>query len=140
MASTIAKAVDPTRSRAETARIISPARAGILPIRAGNTLPLTGLPGHPLLDVGSSVLTMATRQPATSGRYGSPDTARDAVNAHVRITVLGRPSSTYRLGRWRPSGRSASAGTYPARSTGLIPRDTLVGGLPDGASPAETGS
>jgi DNA-binding CsgD family transcriptional regulator len=94
MAPTIAKAVDPTRSLAEMARIISPAGAGILLTRAGNTLPLAGLPGHPLLDVGSTVLAVATRQLPTSGGYGSflcPDAAHDAVNSHVRITVLACP-------------------------------------------------
>src|SRR4029453_10395362 len=69
MAPTIAKAVDPMRSFAEMARILSPARAGILLTRAGNTLPLGGLPGHPLLDVGSTVLAVATRQLPTSGGY-----------------------------------------------------------------------
>jgi DNA-binding CsgD family transcriptional regulator len=94
MAPTIAKAVDPTRSFAEMARIINPARAGIFLTRAGNTLPLTGLPGHPLLDVGSTVLAVASRQLPTSGGYGSflcPDTAHDAVNSHVRITILACP-------------------------------------------------
>jgi DNA-binding CsgD family transcriptional regulator len=94
MAPTIAKAVDPTRSLAELARIINPARAGTLLTRAGNTLPLTGLPGHQLLDVGSAVLAVATQQLLTSGGYGSflcPDTAHDAVTSHVRITMLACP-------------------------------------------------
>jgi DNA-binding CsgD family transcriptional regulator len=94
MAPTIAKAVDPTRSLAGMARIINPAGAGILLTRAGNTLPLSGLPGHPLLDVGSTVLAVATRQLPTSGGYGSflcPDAAQDAVTSHVRITVLACP-------------------------------------------------
>src|SRR4051794_8578971 len=59
IAPTIAKAVDSTRSLAEMARILSPARAGIVLTRAGNTLPLGGLPGHRLLDVGSTVLAVA---------------------------------------------------------------------------------
>ena len=95
MAPTIAKAVDPTRSLAGMARILNPARAGILLTRAGNTLPLGGLPGHPLLDVGSTVLAVAARQLPTSGGYGSflcPDAARDAGNSHVRITVLACPA------------------------------------------------
>jgi DNA-binding CsgD family transcriptional regulator len=94
MAPTIAKAVDPTRSLAEMARIIGPARAGILLTRAANTLPLAGLPGHPLLDVGSTVLAVATRQLRAGGGYGSflcPDTAPDAVHTHVRITMLACP-------------------------------------------------
>jgi DNA-binding CsgD family transcriptional regulator len=94
MAPTIAKAVDPTRSLAEMARIIDPTRAGIVLTRAGNTLPLPGLPGHPLLDAGSAVLAVAIRQLPSSGGYGSflcPDTAHDAVNSHVRITVLACP-------------------------------------------------
>jgi DNA-binding CsgD family transcriptional regulator len=94
MAPTIAKAVDPTRSLAEMARIINPARAGILLTRAGNALPLTGLPGHPLLGIGSTVLAVAARQLSTSGGYGSflcPDAADDAVTSHVRITMLACP-------------------------------------------------
>src|SRR3954453_3052753 len=80
MAPTIAKAVDSTRSLAQMARILSPARAGILLTRAGNTLPLAGLPGHPLVDVGSTVLAVAIGQLPTSGGYGSflcPDGARE---------------------------------------------------------------
>jgi DNA-binding CsgD family transcriptional regulator len=94
MAPTIAKAVDPTRSLAEMARIINPARAGILLTRAGNALPLTGLPSHQLLDVGSAVLAVAARQLPTSGGYGSflcPDAAHDAVTSHIRITLLACP-------------------------------------------------
>ena len=95
MAPTIAKAVDPTRSLAEMARILSPARAGIVLTRAGNTLPLGGLPGHPLLDVGSTVLAVAARQLRASSGYGSflcPDAAHDAVTSHVRITMLACPA------------------------------------------------
>jgi DNA-binding CsgD family transcriptional regulator len=94
MAPTIAKAVDPTRSLAEMARIINPARAGILLTRAGNALPLNGLPSHQLLDVGSAVLAVAARQLPTSGGYGSflcPDAAHDAVTSHIRITLLACP-------------------------------------------------
>ncbi|GAA0813314.1 LuxR C-terminal-related transcriptional regulator [Spirilliplanes yamanashiensis] len=94
LAPTIAKAVDPTRSIAEMARIVSPARAGILLTRAGNALPLSGLPGHPLLDVGSTVLAVVARQLLGSGGYGSflcPDGAPDAVRSHVRITLLACP-------------------------------------------------
>jgi DNA-binding CsgD family transcriptional regulator len=97
MAPTIAKAVDPTRSLAGMARIMNPARAGILLTRAGKPLPLTGLPGHPLLDVGSTVLAVANRQLPISGGYGSflcPDAAHDAVNSHVRITMLACPPDT----------------------------------------------
>jgi DNA-binding CsgD family transcriptional regulator len=94
MAPTIAAAVDPTRSLAGMARIISPARAGILLTREGKALPLNGLPGHPLLNVGSSVLAVATRQLPVSGGYGSflsPDATQDAVDSHVRITMLACP-------------------------------------------------
>jgi DNA-binding CsgD family transcriptional regulator len=97
MAPTIAKAVDPTRSLAGLALIINLAQAGILLTRGGNTLPLTGLPGHRLLDVGSTVLAVAARQLPASGGYGSflcPDAAHDAVNSHVRITMLTCPPGT----------------------------------------------
>jgi DNA-binding CsgD family transcriptional regulator len=95
MAPTIANAVDPTRSLAEMARIINPAQAGIVLTRAGNTLPLGGLPSHRLLDVGLPLLAVAARQLHTSGGYGSflcPDTAHDAVTSHFRITMLACPA------------------------------------------------
>lgn len=97
MAPTIARAVDPTRSLAGMARIISPAQAGILLTRTGKTLPLTGLPGHPLLNAGSAVLAVATRQLPVSRGYESflcPDVGRDAVDSHVRITMLACPPDT----------------------------------------------
>jgi DNA-binding NarL/FixJ family response regulator len=95
MAPTIAMAVDPTRSIAEMARIINPARAGVLLTRAGNALPLSGLPGHALLDVGSAVMAVAARQLAANGGFGSflcPDAVHDGVTSHVRITMLACPS------------------------------------------------
>ncbi|MEU8612405.1 LuxR C-terminal-related transcriptional regulator [Actinoplanes sp. NPDC048791] len=97
LAPSIAKAVDPTRSLAGMARIINPALAGILLTRAGSTLPLTGLPGHPLLDAGSTVLAVAARQLTAGGGYGSflcPGAAHDPANSHVRITMLACPPET----------------------------------------------
>src|SRR4051812_48589773 len=69
LAPAIATAVDPLRSLAGVARFVQPARAGILLPRAGRTVPLSGLPGHPLLDAGSAVLAVASRQLPAGGGY-----------------------------------------------------------------------
>lgn len=56
---TIARAIDPMRAIGAAARIIHNAQAGIVLTRAGQTLPLNGLPRHRLLSPGSAVLTVA---------------------------------------------------------------------------------
>jgi DNA-binding CsgD family transcriptional regulator len=91
LASTIAHAIDPMRVVSAAARIVGDAQAAIVLTRAGNTLPLPGLPAHPLLDPGSAVLDAADAHLATRLDYVTFLCPYPAVGAHglARITVLG---------------------------------------------------
>jgi DNA-binding CsgD family transcriptional regulator len=94
LASTIAQAVDPMRTIAAATRIVRDAQAAIVLTRAGDALPLPGLPGHPLLATGSTVLALAAQQLAAGNGHGSflaPDTRPDTTGSHLRVTVLDCP-------------------------------------------------
>lgn len=65
----IAEDLDRTRDIAETARIVENASAGVVLTRAGDVLPLPGLPGDRLLARGSPILTVAADELADSGAY-----------------------------------------------------------------------
>jgi DNA-binding CsgD family transcriptional regulator len=88
----IAHAVDPLRSLAVLARIVQGMTAASVLTRSGRTLPLPGLPTHPLLEANSAV-----RSAAVAHLGGTPDYAtflapydRPPADAgHVRITLLG---------------------------------------------------
>ena len=69
LAPLIATAVDRIPSVAAAAQVVRDADAGIVLSRAGNALPLPGLPGHPLLTAGSAVLAVAARQLAAGDRH-----------------------------------------------------------------------
>jgi DNA-binding NarL/FixJ family response regulator len=61
--------------------------------RAGDVLPMPGLPTHPLLGTGSSVMTVAIERLAAAG-YSSFLCAGPAIDvpvSHVRTTVLACP-------------------------------------------------
>ncbi|MEU8612406.1 LuxR C-terminal-related transcriptional regulator [Actinoplanes sp. NPDC048791] len=92
LAPTIAHAVDPLRSLTVLARIVQRMTAATVLTTSGGTLPLPGLPTHPLLEATSVVL------PAVIAHLGrTPDYAtflapydRPPTEAgHVRITLLG---------------------------------------------------
>jgi hypothetical protein len=65
----IADDLDRTREIAESARIVENASAGVVLTRAGDVLPLPGLPDDRLLAPGSPVLRVAADELAGSGTY-----------------------------------------------------------------------
>ncbi|WP_214368480.1 hypothetical protein [Pseudonocardia sp. H11422] len=71
LAPVIAAALDPTRTLAAAARAMRGALGGGVLTRAGQVLPLTGLPGHRLLRPGSALLAVAARQVAGGVRYAA---------------------------------------------------------------------
>jgi hypothetical protein len=102
----IADGLDRTRDMAETARFVGDASAGVVLTRAGDVLPLPGLPDDRLLTPGSPVLTVVADELAGSGASisfvcpGSPDEQLVRVIAldfarpdldHLRAAVLLRP-------------------------------------------------
>lgn len=93
---TIANAVDPMRSIVSAAKIVKDATAGVVVTRHGHTLPLPGLPEHPMLVPGSPVLTTATQQ--VSGRHQHltflfPCPTEHDNDNHARVTILAGPPS-----------------------------------------------
>ncbi|NMH96158.1 GAF domain-containing protein [Pseudonocardia acidicola] len=86
----IAAGLDPTRTVAAAARAVRGALGGGVLSRAGAVVPLTGLPGHRLLDRGSALLAVVARLVEGGAQYAAflcPD--RDTgVPVLRRITVL----------------------------------------------------
>jgi DNA-binding CsgD family transcriptional regulator len=100
LATPIAAGVDPWRSLTTIAGLVEGATAGIVLTPSGLVQPLPGLPAHPLLDVGSGVLAVATAQLTEGGLHASflaplpatgEEAAQDGAATHVRITVLAAP-------------------------------------------------
>ena len=87
---TIAHAIDPLRSITAAAQLVARGVAGVMLTRTGGTLPLPGMPSHPLLAHGSRVLAAAARQLAGAARasFLCPDPDSAAPAGHVRVTVL----------------------------------------------------
>jgi hypothetical protein len=91
LAPVIAHAVDRMQSLTAAARILRDATAGIVLTRAGNSLPLPGLPTHPLLTTRSALLTTAAERTAAGDLHTSflvPYPGPDAVDGYLRVTVL----------------------------------------------------
>ena len=90
----LAHGIDPMRLLLTTARLVRGATAGTVFRRDGRTEPLPGLDGHPLLAVGSPVLTAACRQIADGQVYSSflwPLGGWHAPDGHVRVTAMAAP-------------------------------------------------
>jgi hypothetical protein len=92
LTTTIADAIDPMRSITAAVRIIRDADAGIILTRAGNALPLPGLPTHPLLSPGSTVLPAAIEQLSDAALHATFLAPHGG--SHARITVLACPIDT----------------------------------------------
>jgi hypothetical protein len=85
----LAQAVDRLPSLASVARLAPDAVGGVALTRAGRTLPLPGLPEHPLLASGSTVTAVARElltAPGTHASFLCP--FPEAPGGLVRITVL----------------------------------------------------
>ncbi|MEV4760983.1 LuxR C-terminal-related transcriptional regulator [Micromonospora sp. NPDC049559] len=94
LAPVIAQAVDPRRTFVELSRIVAGALAGVVLTRAGDPLPLPGLPLHPLLAVDSPVLAVAGQAVREGHRFRSflcPDRTSSG-SGYLRVTVLASAS------------------------------------------------
>jgi DNA-binding CsgD family transcriptional regulator len=92
LAPTIAYALDPLRSLAVLARIVRGMTAATVLTKSGRTLPLPGLPTHPLLEPKSAVLSAAVAHLGRVPEFATflaPCEQPPAEAGHVRITVLG---------------------------------------------------
>jgi len=91
---TIAAAVDPLRSLAMLARMVAHATAGTVLTRAGDPLPLPGLPSHVLLRPGSRLLPVAAEEldghPHTS--FLCPYRGPVPGDRQVKVTMLSCPT------------------------------------------------
>jgi DNA-binding CsgD family transcriptional regulator len=126
LAPMIANAIDPMRSIAEASRIVHNATAGTILTAASRTLPLPGLPGHPVLAVGSDVLLVVIERLATGRAHGSflcPLGPPGAPDEHLRVTLLSFPPRP-------PQYLVAAVLISPAGNTnGLTARELEVLGL-----------
>jgi DNA-binding CsgD family transcriptional regulator len=122
LAPVIGNAVDPLRSTIEAARMVRDAVAGAVLTSAGETLPLPGLPAHPILAPASCALVAAERlaRERTHGSflYPLPD-----ADGHVRVTVLACPGGV--PGQWA----AAVAASPPGDVYGLTHREMEIVGL-----------
>jgi len=114
------------RSIAAAVRIVRDARAGIVLTRAGNPLPLPGLPTHRLLTPGSGVLTAVTERLAEGDLHATflSPRASDTKDAdHARITMLPCPAPA-------PRHLVAVVAVSPAGDLhGLTGRELVILGL-----------
>jgi hypothetical protein len=91
---TIAAAVDPLRSLAVLAGMVAHATAGTVLTRAGDPLPLPGLPSHVLLRPGSRLLPVAVEE-LDGHQHASflcPYRERGAGDRQVKVTMLSCPT------------------------------------------------
>src|SRR4051794_26890011 len=92
LAPTIAYAVDPLRSLAVLARLVRGMTAATVLTMSGGTLPLPGLPTHPLLEGSSTVVTAAVAHRGGLPGYAplpAPYCRPPGEAGHVRSTLMG---------------------------------------------------
>lgn len=126
LAPMIAYAVDPMRSIVAVAELVHDATAGIVLTRAGNTLPVPGLPTHSLLSQDSPLLAVVAQQLAGAPHHMSflcPYSEQEDLDSHVRVTVLPcAPQPGYCLAAIVVMSR-------PGALYGLTPRELAILGL-----------
>jgi DNA-binding CsgD family transcriptional regulator len=131
---TIAHAVDPLRSLAVLARIVRGMTAATVLTMSGRTVPLPGLPSHPLLEGNSAVLPAAVAHLGETPDYATflaPYDRPPAEAGHVRITLLGCG------GRPPRHLRAVVAVSAPGDVCGLTRTELeILGALVEGAAPA----
>jgi DNA-binding CsgD family transcriptional regulator len=134
LAPTIAYAVDPLRSLAVLARIVRGMTAATVLTMSGGTLPLPGLPTHPLLEANSAVLPAAAAHLGGTPDYATflaPYDRPPAEAGHVRITLLGCDGPPPR------HLRAVVAVSAPGDLCGLTGTELeILGALVDGATAA----
>lgn len=133
LAPTIAYAVDPLRSLAVLARIVRGLTAATVLTMSGGTLPLPGLPTHPLLEANSAVLTAVAHLAGTPdyATFLAPYDRPPAEAGHVRITLFGCD------GRPPRHLRAVVAVSAPGDLCGLTGTELeILGALVDGAAAA----
>jgi DNA-binding CsgD family transcriptional regulator len=146
LAPLVATAVDPTSSITAAARVVRDAEAGMILTRAGNALPLPGLPGHPLLTTGSQVLAVVAQQLARGPRHVTflvPDTRPGTAGSHLRVSALDcagrRPDHLRAVVLVSPPGDLHGLTSLQLQILGMLIEgwsDTTVAGaltIPDGA-------
>lgn len=92
LAPLIAYTVDPLRSIVAAARLVGDAVAGIVLTRAGNPLPVPGMPTHPLLSQGSPVLDVVAQHldgPTRHSSFLCPYSPPGQPDGYVRMTAVG---------------------------------------------------
>jgi|tagenome__1003787_1003787.scaffolds.fasta_scaffold20973170_4 hypothetical protein len=146
LAPLVANAVDLTSSIAAGARVVRDAEAGVILTRPGNALPLPGLPGHPLLTVGSQLLAVVAQHLARGARHDTflaPYARPGTVGSHVRVSVLDcigrRPDHVRAVVLVSPPGDLCGLTSLQLQILGMLTEgwsDTTVAAaltIPDGA-------
>jgi DNA-binding CsgD family transcriptional regulator len=126
LSTVLALGVDPVRSLAVAAQLVSAASAGAVLCRGGAPRPLPGLRGDPLLDEGSPVVAVAHACLGRGQVFASflwPRGGRHAPDGHARVTIVASPESA-------SAGLLGAIVLAPARHLrGLTPRELEVLGL-----------
>jgi DNA-binding CsgD family transcriptional regulator len=91
LAPLLAQGIDPLRSLASAARLVSDAFAGVLVLQDGTTAPLPGLPGDELLTMQSVLLTTVLARVITGEVHMAflwPRDSSASMPGYVRVTYL----------------------------------------------------